>query len=128
MTLQKVIDRITEIRDEKKCTTAFIVEKINEIEWKIKREIIDVHEGSERFPFDGYDSKEFNVKLIAPEPYSELYIKWVIYQIDVSNNSMIDSANSLALFNKDYYAFSGWYTRNHMPVHRGNMKSGVFHV
>ncbi len=128
MTLQNVVDKITTIRKESNCTTDFIIEKINEIEWKIKREIIDVHEGADRFPFDGYDSKELNVKLIAPAPYSELYIKWVLHQIDVMNNSMIDASNSLTLFNKAYYAFVAWYTKNNMPSYKGNMKSGVFHV
>lgn len=128
MTLQDVINRITALRSEKDCTNDFIIEKINEIEWRIKREITDVHEGSERFPFDGYDSKELNVKLIAPEPYSELYIKWVLYQVDIMNNAMIDASNSLSRFNKAYYAFASWYTRNNMPLHRGNMRSGVFHV
>ncbi len=128
MTIQDVINRITTQRNEKNSTNDFIIAKINEIEWKIKREIVDVHEGADRFPFDGYDNKELKVKLIAPEPYSELYIKWVLYQIDLGNNAMKDAANSLGLFNKDYNDFSGWYTRNNKPVFRGNMKSGVFHV
>lgn len=128
MTLQNVIERVTEARNEKNSTNDFIIAKINEIEWKIKREIVDVHEGAEKFSFDGYFATELDVKLIAPEPYSELYIKWVLYQIDLGNNSMKDAANSLGLFNKDFNDFSVWYTRNHVPLHRGNIKSGVFHV
>lgn len=128
MTIQDVIDRITAVRSESGCTNDFIIEKINEIEWRIKREIIDVHEGSEKHPFDGYDSTETEVKLIAPAPYSELYIKWVIYKIDVANNAMIDASNSFTLFNKDYFAFATWYTRNNMPLHKGNMRSRGYNV
>ncbi len=128
MTIQNVIDCVTEQRSERKCTSEFIIDKINEIEWKIKREIIDVHEGSERYPFNGYGSNDHNTELIAPVPYSSLYVKWVLYQLDVSNNAIIDASNSLSLFNKEYYAFSGWYTRNNMPLSRGNIKSAGYHI
>ena len=128
MTLQKVIDRVTRLRSERGCDTDFIIEKINEIEWKIKREIIDVHEGSERYPFDGYTSDELDVRLIAPEPYSGVYVKFVLYQIDVMNNDMINATNSLALYNEAYESFAAWYRRNNMPICKGNMKSGAYHI
>ena len=128
MTIQDVITKVTTLRSERKCTSDFILDKINEIEWRIKREIIDVHEGCEKHPFDGYDSTETEVKLIAPAPYSELYIKWVLYQVDVNNNDMVNAANSLALFKEAYDAYSAWYTRNNMPVYRGNLKSEGYNV
>lgn len=128
MTIQDVINKVTAIRNEKRATSDFIIEKINEIEWKIKKEIIDVHEGADKYPFDGYSSNELNSELIAPAPYSELYIQWVIYQVDVNNNAMVDASNSLALFQKTYYAYSGWYTRNNMPLSKGNMRSRGYHV
>lgn len=128
MTIQDVINRVAAIRSEKKCTSDFIIEKINEIEWKIKREIIDTHEGSEKYPFDGYSSGELNAKLIAPIPYSELYIKWVIYQLDVINNSMNNAANSYTLFNEAYSDFAKWYTKNNLPVSKGNMRSRGYHI
>lgn len=128
MTIQDVINRVTVLRNERRCTTEFIVEKINEIEWKIKREIIDTHEGAANHPFDGYTAAELNVKLIAPEPYSDVYIKWVIYQLDVLNNAMTDAANSYALFNNIYDEYKGWYNRNNMPVYHGNITSRGYHV
>lgn len=128
MTIQDVINRVTGLRNEKKCTTDFIIQKINEIEWKIKREIVDTHEGSEKYPFDEYSADEINSELIAPSPYSELYIKWVLYQLDVINNAMTDASNSYTLFNSDYSAFAVWYTKNHMPVSKGNMRSRGYHI
>lgn len=128
MTIQNIIDRITALRNEKKATSRFIVSNINEIEWKIKREIVDTHEGAEKYPFDGYDADEADMKLIAPEPYSELYIKWILYQLDLANNDMTNAANSLALFKSDYNDFKCWYRRNHMPVSRVSIKSEVYHL
>lgn len=128
MTIQDVIKRVQILRGEKKFTSDFIIEKINEIEWKIKREIIDTHEGSENHPFDGYGADELNVTLIAPTPYSELYIKWVLYQLDIANNVMVDAANSYTLFDTDYSAYSLWYTKNNMPLSKGNMRSGGYHI
>ena len=128
MTIQKITERITALRNESKATNKFIISNINEIEWKIKREIVDVHEGAEKYPFDGYDSEKLDVTLIAPEPYSELYIKWILYQLDLANNDMSNAANSLALFKSDYEDFSRWYRRSHMPKARGNIRSEVYHL
>ncbi|MBR2410147.1 MAG: hypothetical protein IKB08_00315 [Clostridia bacterium] len=128
MTIQNVINRVTAIRNEKKCTNDFVIDQMNNLEWKIKREIIDVHEGAENHPFTGYTAGDLDVKLIAPEPYSELYIKWVIYQLDILNNSVADAANSYVLFQEIYDDFRGWYKRNHMPLFRGNITSKGYHI
>lgn len=128
MTIQDVIKKVTAIRSEKKCTSDFIIEKINEIEWRIKREIIDTHEGSERYPFDGYTADETDMELIAPVPYSELYIKWVIYQLDVINNAITDAANSYVLFKNLYDEYKAWYNRSNMPLNAGNMTSRGYHI
>lgn len=128
MTIQDVIDSVVLLRNEKKATSRFIISNINEIEWRIKREVIDEHEGAQKYPFDGYSSDELNVKLIAPEPYSELYIKWVLYQLDIANKDMESAVNSLSLFKSVYEDFCRWYRRNNMPVHRGNIKSEAYHL
>ncbi|MBR3975291.1 MAG: hypothetical protein IKJ88_05460 [Clostridia bacterium] len=128
MTIQDVIERLQMLRSEHKFTNDFILQKINEIEWKIKREIIDTHEGGDKYPFDGYNACELNVKLIAPAPYSELYIKWVLYQFELVNNAMVNASNSYALFNNDYSAYSLWYTKNNMPISKGNIHSGGYNI
>lgn len=115
MTLQEVINTVQKIRNEKLLTNEFIIKKISEVEWKIKREIIDMHEGGENVQFSGYGASDVNKELIAPEPYSSLYVNWILYQLDLAGNESFNATNSQNLFYRDYYSFSAWYTRTHMP-------------
>lgn len=128
MTVQNVIEKAQNLRNEGILTNDMIIEWLNEIEWKIKREIVDVHEGSEDCDFNGYGVNDSEKELIAPEPYSSLYLKWILYQLDLSGNESFNAQNSQSLFYKDYYSFSDWYTRNYMPLFKGNMKSEGYHV
>lgn len=128
MTLREIIRKMTALRNEKLCTADFIIDQINTIEWKIKREIVDTCENGEAYPFDGYTADETDVKLIAPEPYSELYVKYIMMQIDIFNNSINDVVNSRVLFEEAYEDFSRWYIRNHMPLFRGNLKSEGYNI
>ena len=128
MTIQKVMDHVQRIRNEKVLTNDFIIEKINEIEWRIKREIVDVHEGHENVEFNGYSSADVSKTLLAPEPYSSLYEKYILYQLDLIGNESFNATNSHALFNKDWYSFAAWYKRNHMPLQKAKIGMKGYYI
>lgn len=82
----------------------------------IKKEIIDTHEGSENVTFVGYNADTaLDTILIVPEPYDDIYIKWLEAQIDYANADTKRYANSMIMYNTAYSAFERYYNRTNMP-------------
>ena len=89
---------------------------LSEIEGRIKTEIIDTHEGSEKYTFDGYDQNtNTETKLLLSEPHDDIYIKWLEAKIDYNNAEYAKYNNSSTAFNNAYSAFERYYNRHHMP-------------
>lgn len=90
---------------------------INELEWRIKREIVDTHDVAEPVEFDGYAGEEsVEQVLIAPAPWDNVYLRWLECMVDYYNGESTRFANSRILFNDAYADFAGWYNRTHKPV------------
>ena len=82
----------------------------------IKNEIIDTHEGAENVVFNGYDADTpLETVLIVPNPYDDIYIKWLEAQIDFANSETKRYANSMIMYNTAYSAFERFYNRTNMP-------------
>lgn len=59
-----------------------------------------------------YDWKEDgNKALIAPEPYSALYLSWLKAKIDYVNEEYESYATNQAQFESDFAAFAAWAVR-----------------
>ena len=90
---------------------------IDELEWRIKRKIVDTHEVIEPVEFDGYAGEEsMEQVLIAPAPWDIVYLRWLECMVDYYNGESARFANSRILFNDAYAGFSAWYNRTHKPV------------
>lgn len=90
---------------------------INELEWRIKKEIVDTHEVTEPVEFDGYAGEEsMEQVLIAPAPWDIVYLRWLECMVDYYNGESARFANSRILFNDAYADFTAWYNRTHKPV------------
>lgn len=93
------------------------IEWLSRLDWAIKREIVDTHEGADAVIFDGYnDSTPLDTELIAPAPYDEVYLKWLEAQIDYANGEIGKYNNSNHVYEAVYTAFESWYNRNHVPI------------
>lgn len=92
------------------------IEWLSRLDWAIKREIIDTHEGADAVIFSGYDSSSLNTELIAPAPYDEVYLRWLEAQIDYANGEFGKYNNSNHMYETVYTAFESWYNRNHVPL------------
>ena len=57
-------------------------------------------------------------KLIVPDPYSDVYVDWLLTQIDRQNQEDARYNVDRALFENAYDTMSDWWTRNHMPLQR----------
>ena len=120
MTINEAITQI----DSLKVNTYTPADKIgwlSRADSMIKRNIIDTHEGGEAEKFAGYtEETDLETVLLVPEPYDELYIRYLEAQIDYTNGEYAKYNNSILMFNAAYEAYASYYNRNNMPKNGGN--------
>lgn len=88
---------------------------VKNIEKQIEIEIINTHEPIENV----HSEKELCDELIVPIPYCDLYIKYLMAQIDFANGEMGRYNNSAIMFNIAYQGYADYYNRTHMPLVNG---------
>lgn len=92
---------------------------ISALDGTIWQEILNTHEG-EAAPFQGYDTdSDVETVLLVPEPYDEVYLRWLEAQIDYANGEYGRFNNSMEMFQAAYQSYSNFYNRTHMPKGRG---------
>lgn len=115
----KIIEAINKIDSLKHNTFAQSdkVEWLSRLDAMVKNEIIDTHECSEIIYFVGYDdSTDLQTELLIPEPYAEVYLRWMEAQIDYYNGEYKKYNNSISMFNTAYNGYKNYYNRTHMPM------------
>lgn len=114
----KIIDAITRI-DSLKHNTYSQSDKVSwlsRLDSMVKKQIIDTHEGADEVTFTGYDdSTDLQSELLIPEPYDEVYMRWMEAQIDYHNGEYGKYNNAIEMFNTAYEGYQNYYNRNHMP-------------
>lgn len=114
----KIIEAISTI-DALKHNTYTQMDKVawlSNLDAKVKRLIIDTHEGGEAVTFTGYsDITDPNTELLIPAPYDEVYLRWLEAMIDYNNGEYNKYNNSMDMYNTAYNDFQNYYNRNHMP-------------
>ena len=89
---------------------------LSRLDTMVKKHIIDTHEGAEDVTFEGYnDSTDLQTELLAPEPYAEMYLRWMEAQIHYTNGEYNKYNNAVEMFQTAYDGFRNYYNRNHMP-------------
>ena len=122
MTIMEIISHVDAVKPNS-YSQAEKIKWLNQVEWMIKKEIIDTHEGADKIAFNGYDSASaLSKNVIANAPYSKLYIHWLESQIDYANGEYSKYNNSITMFNASYDAFARWYHREHLPLNHGGWK------
>jgi hypothetical protein len=114
----KIIDAINRIDSLKHNTFTQIdkVEWLSRLDAMVKSHIIDTHEGGEDVIFTGYDdSTDLQTELLIPEPYSEVYLRWMEAQIDYYNGEYGKYNAALSMYNAAFGAYVNHYNRTHMP-------------
>lgn len=114
----KIIDAINRIDSLKHNTFTQIdkVEWLSRMDAMVKSHIIDTHDGGEDMIFAGYDdSTDLQTELLIPEPYSEVYLRWMEAQIDYYNGEYGKYNAALSMYNAAFGAYVNHYNRNHMP-------------
>ncbi len=119
MTVQEVISRVNDLKandydNEQK------IAWLNAVESMIIRLIYANHEISETEALDeeSYPYSEGNsdnVVLLVPEPWSDLYLYYLMMQIDFHNFEYEKYNANAELFNMKFENFAKWFRRTHMP-------------
>ena len=98
-------------------------EQVEKIKWlsqldgKVKKEIIDTHEGADAVVFNGYDENTpLDTELLIPAPYDEVYLLWLEARIDYANNEYGKYNNSSLMYNNTYSAYWRYYNRTYLPL------------
>ena len=119
MTIQEAIDTVDEMKPNM-MSARLKYKYLTEIEQLIHDEIVMKHEHEaalEQKPDYTEDTDPLTV-LIVPDPYSMLYVYWLMCKIDLLNMEADKYNNDRALFDNAYDTMSDWWTRKKMPVRR----------
>lgn len=121
MTVQDAIVQINHLKPSRYDETT-IVEWLSDLDGYIYSEIIEGHEGDHKPPLP-YDANQgLEQVLLVPEPYSDIYIKYLSAQIDYANADFGRYNNSMVMYNMALSAFADWYNRTHMPKQKSYIK------
>ena len=96
------------------------VDWLSRLDWMIKKQIIDTHQGADGVPFAGYDENtDLHTVLLVPTPYDEIYLRWLEAQIDYHNGEYDKYNNAIIMFNTAFENYQSHYNSTHRPVQRG---------
>ena len=89
----------------------------------VKNDVIDAHEGAEKYPFSGYDDNtNTETVLIMPQPYDECYIHWLQAQVHYANDDFDRYNCSILMFKSLLDDFKSFYKKHHTPVGCGRFR------
>ena len=122
MTIHEVLSRIdneypNDYPPERK------IEYISRLDWNIKNNIIDKHEGGDGVSFSGYDiNTPEDTVLIVPDAFADMYIFWLQGWIDYWNGDYKRYNNAIAMYQTIYEAFSNDYHSKHLPNRNAKLR------
>lgn len=119
MTIEECLKTVDEMKANM-MSRALKIKYINEIEQLIWGEIIMQHEhtAAEEEKPDYSEATDAWTELRVPDPYSMVYIYWLMTKIDMQNQEDARYNIDRAHFENEYDTLSDWWTRNHMPKQR----------
>ena len=117
MTIQHAIDQADQLKPNY-MDRPMKVAMLQELDQLIYNEILLKHEHTqeEEVPPEYSGDRTGETVLLVPEPYSMVYIYWLMSKIDLMNQELDKYNNDRALFENAYDTMSDWWTRTRMPV------------
>lgn len=96
------------------------VKWLSDLDWMVKRELADTHDGAKNINFVGYDEDtDLDTVLLAPAPFDKMYLRYLEAQIHKHNEENNRWNNAILLYNNEWQAFADYYNRTHMPLQHG---------
>lgn len=102
-------------------TDAEKVKWLERIDQMLYRTVIQTHEGDEDIALPSYDPDvvDMDTALLATEPHDQMYIYWLMAQIDLANADIDQYNVQITLFNDELTQYKAAYTKSHMPKSMG---------
>lgn len=119
MTIQEALDIVDEMKPNM-MSERLKFKYLTEIEQLIHDEIVMHHvhtEEQEANPVYSENSSP-DEELIVPDPYSMVYVYWLMSKIDIQNQEDARYNVDRAHFENAYETMSDWWTRSHMPIQK----------
>ncbi|MBR3928471.1 MAG: hypothetical protein IKJ65_05640 [Clostridia bacterium] len=122
MTVKEAIEQADSMRpnmceDAQKCTW------LTELDGRVIAEIFDAHEGFEGISRPAYVIGNRLEEMLAPDPYSVMYIYWIFMKIDFMNGEFDRFNNDAIMFNTAWLSFSNHINRTHAPKKRAKIEN-----
>ena len=115
MTITQAINNVDALKGNT-CSQDQKVQWLSRVDSMVKCLIIDCHEGADQVNFKPYnETTDTGTELLVPEPFDEMYARYLEAQIDLVNGEMERYNNSIDLFNTLFRQYNAYYTRTHMP-------------
>ena len=96
------------------------VQWLSELDYDIKQQIIDNHEGGQSVSFTGYNADTpVETVLLVPAPHDIMYLRWLEAQIHYHNGEYDKYNNAIVMFNTAFDSYQKHYTRTQKPLSRG---------
>ena len=116
MKISEAISRLDSLKHNT-YTQSDKVEWLSRLDSMVKKHIIDTHEGADEVTFTGYDdTTDIQTELLIPEPFDEVYLRWMEAQIDYANGEYNKYNQSIEMYKAAYDGYAKYYNRNHMPL------------
>lgn len=97
------------------------IEWLSRLDSMVKKHIIDTHDGAD-VVFTGYDdSTDTETELLVPDPFAEVYLRWLEAQIDYANGEYDKYNQSILMYKAAYDGYVNYYNRTHMPLGAKNV-------
>ena len=116
MTILEAITRADRIRPNE-LSPAVKLRWLSTLDGQLHAELLASHADAPG-PFRGYDGETElqTTELLAPFPYDELYLRYLLMRIDLEHGELDRYNNEAAQFNRLWQSFAGTYNRNHRPL------------
>ena len=119
MTIQEALDQLDELKPNL-MSRKLKIKGLTEIEQIIHGELVMKHRHEpeeEARPVYTEDSDP-GTELIIPDPYSSVYVYWLMTRVDIQNQEDARYNIDRMHFDNAYDEMSNWYTREHMPIQK----------
>lgn len=117
MTIQEAIRQLDEIKPNA-MSPWLKIKNLTTVEQLIHSEVLmrHVHTPAQAEQPEYTEETDPQTELIIPEPYSDVYVKWLICEVDWQNQEYGRLNVDRAHFENAWDTMADWYTRTHRPI------------
>ena len=119
MTLQEALDLTDEMKPNL-MSRKLKVKYIQELEQLIHAEVLlkHMHRPDQREKPEYSEDTDPGTAMLVPDPYSMVYVYWLMSKIDLVNQEDARYNNDRMQFENAYMTMCDWWNRTYMPIPR----------